>query len=94
LIDICRLFALTSQEFDKYLSALRTHESGHCQIGRKAAVTIDRKILSLPEMTNCNDLGVEGNDIGYQTIKEYKEKVKQYDARTEYGRSQGAWLER
>ena len=78
-IQLPRLLGATSKQrdqFDKYLSALRIHELGHCQIGKKAAATIDRKILSLPEMNNCNDLGVEGNEIGYQTLREYKEKVK------------------
>ena len=96
-IQLPKLLAATSKQrnqFDKYLSALRIHELGHCQIGKKAAATIDREILSLPEMSNCNDLGVAGNEIGYQALREYRKKVKQYDSRTEYGRSQGAWLDR
>jgi len=96
-IQLPELFGATPRQraqFDRYLSALRIHESGHCQIGKNAAATIDRKILSLPEMSDCDDLGVAGNDIGNQTLKEYEEKVKQYDADTEYGRSQGAWLDR
>ena len=96
-IQLPNLLGATSKQgdqFDRYLSALRIHELGHCQIGKKAAATIDQKILSLPEMSNCNDLRVAGNDIGNQTLREYKEKVKQYDAKTEYGRSQGAWLDR
>jgi predicted secreted Zn-dependent protease len=96
-IQLPKLLGATSKQrdqFDKYLSALRAHELGHCQIGNRAAATIDRKILSLPEMSNCNDLGVAGNNIGNQTLREYKEKAKQYDEKTEYGRSQGAWLDR
>lgn len=81
-------------QFRKYLSALRTHELGHCKIGKSAAATIDRKILSLPEMPSCSDLGSAGNDIGYKTIAEHKKKGALYDAKTEHGKSQGAWLER
>ncbi len=94
-IQLPKLLGATSEQsdqFDRYLSALRIHESGHCQIGKQAAVTIDRMILSLPQMSDCSDLKAAGNSIGYQALKEYKEKVKQYDAETGYGRSQGAWL--
>jgi len=45
-------------------------------------------------MSNCDDLGVTGNEIGNQTLRKSKDKVKQYDAKTEYGKSQGAWLDR
>ena len=96
-IQLPKLLGATSEQkaqFEKYLSALRIHELGHCQIGKEAAATIDQKILSLHEMPNCDVLGVAGNDIGNQTLNEYKEKAKQYDAKTEYGRSQGAWLDR
>ena len=80
-------------QFNRYLTALRVHELGHCKIGKNAAAKIDRKILSLPEMSSCKDLGAAGNDIGYGTIKEYGEKVDQYDAKTQHGRTQGAWLD-
>ena len=96
-IQLPKLLGATSKQkdqFDVYLSALRIHELGHCQIGKKAAATIDRKIHSLPEMSNCDDLGVTGNGIGNQTLRKSKDKVKQYDAKTEYGKSQGASLDR
>lgn len=96
-IQLPKLFGANAEQrdqFERYLSALRVHELGHCEIGKKAAAKIDRNILSLPEMSSCNDLGVAGNDIGYQTLREYEEKVKQYDAKTDYGRLQGAWLDR
>lgn len=96
-IKLPRLFGATSaqrDQFNRYESVLRVHELGHFQIGREAAATIDHKILSLPEMSNCKDLAATGNDIGYQTIREHKKKGIQYDASTDYGRSQGAWLKR
>lgn len=96
-IQLPELIGATGEQrdqFKKYQSALRTHELGHCKIGKKAAAIIDSKILSLPEMSSCKDLGAAGNDIGYQAIKEYGEKVELYDAKTEHGKSQGAWLDR
>ncbi|MDD1610027.1 MAG: DUF922 domain-containing Zn-dependent protease [Methylococcaceae bacterium] len=81
-------------QFDDYLSALRTHELGHYDIGKQAADTIDSKILTLPEMSSCKTLESAANDIGYQTLDEYKEIELQYDASTGHGKTQGAWLER
>jgi predicted secreted Zn-dependent protease len=81
-------------QFDNYLSALRTHELGHYGIGKQAADTIDSKIFALPEMSNCKTLESAANDIGYQTLDEYKAIESQYDTSTGHGKTQGAWLER
>lgn len=80
--------------FDTFLSALRVHELGHHDINKEAAAAIGRKILSLPEMTSCTALESAANDLGQQTINEYKERTVRYDAETNHGRSQGARLDR
>lgn len=56
--------AAQSNQFEKYLSALRIHELGHYNIGKEVATTIDRKILSLPEMSSCKVLEATANDFG------------------------------
>jgi predicted secreted Zn-dependent protease len=81
------------QTFNNYLTALRTHELGHYDIGKQAADVIDSGIASLPEMSSCKELETAANDLGYQTLDEYKAKEKQYDADTGHGKTQGAWLE-
>jgi predicted secreted Zn-dependent protease len=81
-------------QFDNYLSALSVHELGHYDIGKQAAVIIDEKISALPEMSSCKVLESTANDIGYQTLDEYKAIERQYDVSTNHGKTQGAWLER
>lgn len=80
--------------FNHYVSALRTHELGHYDIGKQAADMIDNGIASLPEMSSCKELEATANGLGYQTLDEYRDKEKQYDADTGHGKSQGAWLDR
>jgi len=80
-------------QFDRYLKSLRVHELGHYDIGRDAALAIDRKILSLPEMLSCKALASAANDIGYGTLAEYKARDDQYDTSTSHGKAQGAWLD-
>ena len=94
-IQLPRLFGASSSQknqFDTYLSALRVHELGHYNIGRKAAEVIDQRILSLPGKPNCKSLATTANDLANQVLSEYTEKGIQYDISTDYGRSQGAWL--
>lgn len=96
-ITLPRLVGATARQqsqFDIFLSALRVHELGHFGIAKEAAATIDRKILSFPEMSSCNALEAAVNNLGYRTIDAYKEKDVQYDALTSHGKSQGAWLDR
>lgn len=96
-IQLPKLYSATSDQkqlFNNYISALRIHELGHYKLGQQAAKTIDRKILSLAEMSSCKDLGSAGNDIGYKTIQKFQDKRKKYDEVTGHGRLQGAWLDR
>lgn len=80
------------QAFNNYLSALRTHELGHYDIGKQAADVIDNGIASLPEMSSCKELEATANGLGNQVLDEYRAKEKQYDADTGHGKTQGAWL--
>ncbi|MHB8908160.1 MAG: DUF922 domain-containing protein [Syntrophales bacterium] len=81
------------EQFDTLLPALRVHELGHHDIDKEAAAAIGRKILSLPEMSSCAALESAANDLGDQTINEYRERNEQYDAETNHGRLQGVRLE-
>lgn len=80
--------------FDNYVSALQKHELGHYEIGKEAAYKIDQGIRDLPEMSSCKELEQTANGFGHQTLDEYRAKEKQYDASTEHGKTQGAWLKR
>lgn len=95
-ITLPKLWGYTSKEqkdrFDNFLIALNNHELVHIDISKKAADEIERKILSLPEMSSCESLDAAADNIGYQTMNEYNEKSVQYDAITGHGKTQGAWL--
>ena len=78
--------------FERYAAALKQHELGHYQIGKDAAATIDQALLDMPPMRNCTSLDKVANDGAYQALERYKEKERLYDANTEHGKSQGAWL--
>jgi predicted secreted Zn-dependent protease len=82
------------EKFGAFIAALRTHELGHVANGREAAAKIDREILALPEMSSCQILQQEANDLGKGVIKEYNERDVQYDAETKHGRTQGVFIRR
>lgn len=79
-------------QFQGYFTALLEHEQGHYQIGKEAAKAIDEQILSLPAGSDCPSLEKAANGGAYRTLEQYKEKEREYDARTMHGRTQGAWL--
>jgi predicted secreted Zn-dependent protease len=80
------------QTFYPYLSALRTHEVGHYQMGKDAADAIDRGVQHLPPSLNCRSLEQSANDLGYSLLAEYRNRERQYDQATGYGKTQGASL--
>lgn len=95
-ITLPRLSGASAEQraaFGKYLSALRAHELGHYENGKNAAAEIERKILALPEMPTCKELDDAANAIGDRTVDIYTGKDRYYDLETEYGKSQGVWLE-
>lgn len=85
--------AALQARFGTYLSALRTHELGHFQIGRDAAAAIDRRILALGERASCPALASEANALAERTLAEHRRREQDYDSRTGHGKTQGAWLE-
>jgi len=88
--------ATTAQQnqFNTYVTALRTHELGHVNVGKSAAYAIDQAIFNLPEMASCSRLGAAANDIGNRMLSDYQAREIRYDAETEHGKTQGAWLDR
>jgi predicted secreted Zn-dependent protease len=82
------------QAFYPYLSALRTHESGHYQLGKDAADAIDRGIQGLQVAVTCRELERNANVLGDRLLAEYRTRERQYDQSTDYGKTQGASLTR
>jgi len=71
---------------------LDIHEKGHGQLAKEFAVKIDKALATMKPRENCNTLESDGNKKAYRLMDELKEANKQYDARTNHGESQNAWL--
>jgi len=80
------------EKFDSYLVRLREHELGHYEIGREAARQLEKQFYALPPAGNCGDLQSEARDAGAKLLPKYEEMGDAYDAQTQHGRTQGAWL--
>ena len=76
----------------EYLIALRQHELGHFELAKDAAERIDAEIRAQPAMPSCKLLETAANERGNRLLEEVRRKEKQYDADTQHGKTQGAWL--
>lgn len=96
IIQLPRLEDGTSNQraqFARYLGALHEHELGHYQIGRKAALEIDRQLQAMPSMAECSKLAAIANRTAYRIVDQFKEQERTYDSITIHGRLQGARLD-
>lgn len=80
------------QQFDDYIPKLKAHEDGHLEIARNAAKGID---TTLPGIRNvpCNAIEAQGNKTAYDILDRAIAAEKDYDLRTEHGKTQGAYLD-
>lgn len=85
--------AVQQNRFDTLAAALRVHELGHYEIGKKAAADIERGILAMAPMDTCAALKAAADELAIETLDQYRAEERQYDADTDHGRTQGAWLE-
>ena len=76
--------------FNKYLDALRFHEMGHLEIGRKAARTIDSQATAMPPMANCDELTQAVNSMGNNALDQEAAENQQHDNPEEYDRVRNA----
>ena len=79
--------------FVSYLAALKRHEQGHYEIGRRAATAIDAGILGLAARDRCDTLGAAADALANARIAEARDIEQRYDRDTGSGRTQGAKLE-
>jgi predicted secreted Zn-dependent protease len=78
--------------FESYLTRLREHELGHYEIGREAARELEREFYALPAASSCAALQTAARAAGARLLPRYEAMGDAYDAQTEHGRTQGAWL--
>jgi predicted secreted Zn-dependent protease len=66
------------------------HEDGHRDFCIKAPAKIEQAISVMTPRKTCEELGEEANDLGYRILEQYANEEKAYDARTNFGETQGA----
>lgn len=79
-------------QFASYLPALKKHELGHLQIAQEAAKKIERSLLAQTALPSCELLKTTLNARGLELTDEAKVLGRQYDAQTQHGKTQGAFL--
>lgn len=76
--------------WDKYSAALFDHELGHKDLGSRAAIEIENKILNMAPRDSCERLESDANEIGKSMISKYSRFEKDYDRTTNHGLNTGA----
>ena len=95
-ITLPRLNGASPQQaalFERFMPALREHETGHHRIAQEAARAIDARLRGMPAMDTCPALEAQANREAERILERYREKERQYDRDTGHGKTQGAWLE-
>jgi predicted secreted Zn-dependent protease len=86
--------AAQRETFARYLERLRAHEMGHVALAREAAREIDRGIAGLAPMRDCQSLDQRASTLGYERLRQARERERAYDRRTDHGRREGVQLPR
>jgi predicted secreted Zn-dependent protease len=76
--------------WDGYMRALKKHEEGHKNHGAMAAAEIERAVAAMHPSRTCEELGQGANALSHIILEKYVQKEKEYDARTNFGETQGA----
>ncbi|MGQ0510078.1 MAG: DUF922 domain-containing protein [Betaproteobacteria bacterium] len=77
--------------WERYMAALRLHEEGHLDHGRGA----EKEFIALATAmtaSDCASLDRALRDRFSKLIADYQARDRDYDKRTEHGRTQGAWF--
>lgn len=81
------------RKWESYYSALKTHEDGHAEIGRKAALAVEAALPRLGKGLSCGQIQGAVDAEGERILNQYREEEADYDALTRSGRTQGAYLD-
>lgn len=82
--------ARAQQNFDRYIEALEAHELGHFRFAQDAAAAIEIAIGDMGERASCARLEADANALGHAILAEAIRDEKDYDLRTDHGKTQGA----
>lgn len=75
--------------WERYMSAMHTHEEGHRDHVLRAATELRRELLRL-ERDNCNFMQGDARDLHDRIVRRWKQLDTEYEIETEHGRTQGA----
>ena len=78
--------------WDSYLAALKVHEGGHAVIALQHARKVEAMLKVLPPMDSCDDLDRQAKKRGNSILEDEDDAQEAYDARTNYGETQGVRL--
>lgn len=90
LIPNPRRTAEVSARWRRFTKALAIHELGHKEFATSAAKEVERALPALPAQSDCEKLGELANAVGRRIVEHYTELDKEYDRKTDHGRTQGA----
>jgi predicted secreted Zn-dependent protease len=77
------------QAFKSYYDALFEHEKNHMKSGLDAAREVEKALLNLDSFENCDQLEASANALGNEIVRKYNELDKEYDRKTEHGKTEG-----
>jgi predicted secreted Zn-dependent protease len=80
------------KEFAVFLQALQQHELGHLQLNQATAKQLEYRLHQLPARGDCQALLDEADAIGTQLMQTMAAVNKEYDRRTQHGKTQGIVL--
>ena len=78
------------EQWQRYLTALTTHELGHARNGADAAQAVDAALTRLPPAASCERLAAGANATGQGVLLQHNRFDADYDQTTKHGRTQGA----
>ncbi len=78
--------------WSRYISALRTHEMGHMQIGRKFEIAVKNSLMKM-RAASCGELEGESRRRFDALLEDYRRIERDYDTQTRHGATQGAYLQ-
>lgn len=84
--------AAMRQEWERFMTALRTHEAGHAEHGEEAARAVERALLALPARASCDAVQADAAATAKRIIERYQALDVDYDRTTRHGLSQGTYL--
>jgi len=76
--------------WNKCFIGLSTHEQGHLVLAEAAGLEVKKRLLSLPAYPSERELAAAADRTTAETLEEFRERERRYDAVTRHGFTQGA----